>query len=513
MVEAADLICTNGRVQIPDGSGTATGETAAAVAVRDGEIVRIGKTDEIRFLEGVETTVVDLDGRVLLPGFIDAHTHLDVLGQQQEEADLSDCTSPTACLDRLDERRTETDGWIVGFGYDESRWDGAYLTRDQLDTVSEERPVVTFREDLHVASVNSVVLDRYGDEMPSEDVETAGGEPTGVLVEEALTVLREQFKPDPERMREYLLAAQAYAHSHGVTAVHDMVRQSHAPRVYRALDSAGELTLRVRINYWADHLDAVLETGLRTNHGSDRVETGAIKTFSDGSIGGRTARLSEPYNDGEGRGEWVVPPEGLDDLITQVDSAGLQFTAHAIGDEAIAGVLDRLSGTDGDRHRIEHAEVLTDELIDRLAASDCVVSVQPNFLKWAREGGLYDDRLGERRRRESNRFGALAEQGAQLAFGSDCMPLGPLFGIEQVVTAPEPAQRLDVGAAVDAYTIGAAYAGYAEDRLGSVEVGKRGDFVVLDSSPWEAEEIGEIDVELTIVDGEVVFDRDGEISP
>ena len=510
MTQAADLILTNGRVYTPDSGeqrpDDPLAESPAAVAVRNGEIVRIGPSNEVTFLEGVGTTVVDLDGHALLPGFVDAHTHLDVLGQQQEEADLSGCDSPEACLDCLDDRRTETEGWVIGFGYDESRWSGSYLTRDQLDSVSADRPVVAFREDLHVASVNSVVLDRHAGGMPPENVETVDGERTGVLVEEALSVLREQLRPDPDRMREYLLAAQEHAHSKGVTAVHDMVRHSHAPRVYRALDSAGKLTLRVRLNYWADHLDAVLETGLRTNHGSDRVEMGAIKTYADGSIGGRTARLSEPYADGEGRGEWVTPPEGMADLAGQVDSAGLQFAAHAIGDEAIDAVVKSLDATDGERHRIEHAEVLTDSLIDRLAESDHVVSAQPNFLKWAGDEGLYDQRLGDRRRRRTNQFGRLTDRGARLAFGSDCMPLDPLFGIEQTVTAPEATQRLDVSQAVDTYTMGGAYASFAEDRLGSIERGKRGDFVALDRSPWETDTISEIGVGLTIVDGEIVFD-------
>ncbi len=498
MTQAADLVLTNGRVHTPDG-------TASAVAVRNGEIVRIGKSEEISFLVGIETREIDLQNRMLLPGFIDAHTHLDVLGQQQQEADLSDCDSPEACLDRLDDRRAETEGWIVGFGYDESRWDGEYLTRDQLDTVSTERPVVAFREDLHTASVNSVVFDRYGKEMPPEDIDTANGEPTGVIVEEALTVLRKKRQPEPEQLREFLLAAQEYAHSKGVTAVHDMVRNSHAPRVYRELDLAGKLTLRVRLNYWADHLDAVLETGLRTNHGSDRVEMGAIKRYADGSIGARTARLSEPYADGDGRGEWVLPPEGIADLVGHVDSAGLQCAIHAIGDEAIEQVLDAYDGTNCDRHRIEHAEMLTPALIDRLAESDHVVSVQPNFLKWARADGLYDKRLGPERRRRTNQLRSLSEAGAQLAFGSDCMPLDPLFGIEQAVTAPEPTQRLDVTDAIDAYTRGGAIAGFAADQRGTIERGKQADFVALDGSPWETEAISDLAVELTIVGGEIVY--------
>jgi predicted amidohydrolase YtcJ len=500
MTEAADLILTNAEVR------TMAGETAEAVAITDGRISRVDSAYEVAFLEGAETEVIDLQERVLLPGFVDAHTHMTVLGQQQREADLADATSAEACLDALAARGAETDGWVLGFGYDESRWGGEYLSRDQLDGVSEDRPVVAFREDLHVASVNSVVLDRHGEQFPDADVHSEGGEPTGVLVEDTLSVLREQIDPDRETTREYLLAAQEYAHERGVTTVHDMVRNSHAPRIYRDLDQAGDLTLRVRINYWADHLDAVLETGLRTNCGSDRVQVGAIKTFADGSIGGRTARLSEPYADGEGRGEWVTDPADLVALIERVDDAGLQMATHAIGDAAIDRVVSAYEDAGGERHRVEHAEVLTDDLLDRLSTADLVVSAQPNFLKWAREGGLYDRRLGDRRRRESNRFRELLERGGALAFGSDGMPLGPLFGIEQAVTAPDDRQRLTVEEAIRAYTLGGAYAGFGEGDLGTIEPGKRGDVVALSTSPWETDDIAEIDVSLTVVGGEVVYD-------
>ena len=515
MPAAADLVLTDGVVH------PLTGENEAeAVAIRGSDIVAVGRAYDVELLADVETTVVDLDGAHLLPGFVDAHTHLEMVGRREQEADLTGAESPDACLDRLRAIRDERPDseWILGFGYDESTWGGEYLTREELDAVSDERPVAAVREDMHLASLNGVALERHREAMPDRDVRIVDGEPTGVVVEKALEVIWAAIRPDADRLREYLLAAQDVANRRGITAVHDMVRRSEAPKVYRTLDAEGKLTLRVRLNYWADHLDAVLETGLRTNHGSDRVRMGAIKTYVDGSIGGRTARLSTPYADtpdtdadaddaGEDRrGEWVVDPEALATLVDRVDDAGLQFAAHAIGDEAIAVALDALEGTGGERHRIEHAEVLTDELIDRLAASDVVVSAQPNFLKWAREGGLYDRRLGENRRRESNRFRSLREAGATLAFGSDCMPLDPLFGIEQVVTAPGPEQRLPVTDALRAYTSGGAYAAFQEGRQGTIEPGTCGDLVVLSDSPWESDAISEIPVEFTIVGGDVVYD-------
>ena len=518
MTAAADLVLTNARVHTLERDCEGSDPDAEAVAVRDGRVVAVDSAYEVEFLTDARTRVLDLDGRTLLPGFIDAHTHLEMVGRRAREADLSDATGPGACLDRLRERRDNTDGWVLGFAYDESRWETSrYLTRDDLDTVSTDRPVVAFREDLHLASVNSVVLDRYGEDLPDGDVHTEAGDPTGVLVEDALDAIRDAIQPDLGRTRAYLRAAQEIANRRGVTAVHDMVRQSHAPRLYRDLDRADELTLRVRINYWSDHLDAVLETGLRTGHGSERVQTGGIKSYTDGSIGGRTARLSEPYtdvgSDGDGgkgdgatRGEWVVPPEELAELVGRVDGAGLQMMTHAIGDAAVEATLDAYEDTDGERHRIEHAEMLRDDLIERLATGSAVVSAQPNFLKWAREDGLYAERLGDRRRRESNRFRALADRGVELAFGSDCMPLDPLFGVAQVVDAPNPEQELSVFEALRAYTHGAARAGLDEDRMGTIAAGNCADLVVLEDSPWMVTDIADIDVTMTLVGGEIVYD-------
>jgi predicted amidohydrolase YtcJ len=210
----------------------------------------------------------------------------------------------------------------------------------------------------------------------------------------------------------------------------------------------------------------------------------------------------------------VVTPDELREWVGRAADAGFQFTAHAIGDVAVRETLDAYERTDDPgeaRHRVEHAEILDTGLIGRFAERGVVASVQPNFHKWAREGGLYESRLGVERTRETNPLGALAAAGVPLAFGSDTMPLGPLFGIEQAVTAPAPDQRLSVTEALAAYTRGAAYAGFDEDRMGTVEAGKLADLVVLEESPWavSGDELADVDVWTTVVDGHVVYGADG----
>jgi predicted amidohydrolase YtcJ len=510
MTDAADLAVVDAEghtLETPD-------ETFEAVAVRDGEIVRVDSTYEVEFLIGAETTVIDADGRTLLPGFVDAHTHMETLGQYLVHADLSAAESAEDAVEILTEEAGNGDGWIFGFGYDESDWtEERYLTHEDLDRVSDEHPVVAMRVDMHTASLNAVALDRLDEALPAEDVRTDGdGRSTGVVVEAATEPVWDRIDPDVAETRELLIAARDRAHELGVTAVHDMIRDSHTPRVYRDLDADGELNLRVRLNYWSDHLDAVEEAGLGTNHGSALVRTGAIKSFTDGSFGGRTAKLSEPYADGDGTGQWVVDPDEIRGLTERVDEAGLQATYHAIGDAAIDLAVEAFEGCEAPgeaRHRIEHVELASDAAIERMAEAGIVASCQPNFLRWAGEDGLYEARLGTDRRRASNRFRALLDAGVPLAFGSDVMPIGPLEGVCEAVTAPAEPQRLSVTEALQAYTRGGAYAGFDEDRLGTVAAGKRADLVLLERSPWDVNpgEMGEIDVTTTIVDGEVVYRR------
>ncbi|MFP8955291.1 amidohydrolase [Natrialbaceae archaeon A-CW3] len=548
MTRAADTVLINAAVYPLTGDPSSGGdpdepepEPVEALAIRDGEIARVDREYEVEFLDGVETEVIDCGGRVVLPGFIDAHTHMEHLGQYLVHADLSSAESLDEAMDALSNQAEDDREWILGFGYDESEWpENRFPRASDLDAVSETRPVVAMRVDMHNASLNSVALERLAEAMPDHDVETEGGDPTGVVVEEATEAVWDAIDADYEETRELVTAAIDHANALGVTGVHDKVRHSHAPRAYRDLERAGELTCRVRLDYWSDHLESALETGLVTDAGSEFVQTGAIKSFTDGTFGSRTAKVFEPYDDlpvgydsggngtggggganeggdgngsegGDGRGQWVVDPDELAEIATQATYEGdYQLTVHAIGDEAIEETISAFEATpnvESARHRVEHLEFASDDHLERMADPDIVASMQPNFLQWAQEGGMYDQRLGTERRRRLDRFRSVLEVGVPLAFGSDCMPLDPLAGIQYAVNAPVEAQRLSVTAALKAYTSGAAYAGFDEDRLGTLERGKRADLVVLEDSPWEQPaRIDEIDVTLTMVDGEVVHD-------
>ncbi|MFB6304323.1 MAG: amidohydrolase [Haloferacaceae archaeon] len=505
MTAPADLVLTNATVHTladPDA-------THGAVAVRDGRVVRLADAYDVEFLAGASTRVVDCGGGVVLPGFVDAHTHLDALGRRLVHADLSTAETRDAALDALGEEATDAaEGeWVLGIGYDESAWgDDDPLTREDLDAVDHAGPVAAVREDMHAVSVDAAALDELGgaDALPA-GVRREDGRPTGVLVEAAAEAVYDAVAPDRSEARTLLRAAADHAVARGVTGVHDMVRRPAVARAHRDLALDGALPLRVRLNYVRDHLDAVEAAGLATNDGG-RVRTGAIKAFADGSIGARTARLSEPYADADERGEWVVDPDELAALVDRVDGLGLQAAVHAIGDEAVDAVLDAYAGVDAAdaRHRVEHAELASDAAVERMADLGVVASVQPNFLKWDGDGGLYERRLGDRR--PTNRLRALSDAGVPLAFGSDCMPLDPLLGVHHAVNAPDPAQRLGVTEALRAYTRGGAFAGFDEDRLGTVAVGKRADLVVLDRSPWEhADAISDVGVVATVVDGELVY--------
>ena len=489
---------------------TASGEVEEALAVRDRRIEAIGSAEEIRRWIGPETEVVELEGRALLPGFIDAHMHLVSQGLKETNhyLDLSGVSSPEDTLDKVHEavRSRGTDEWVLGRGWDESRWSSRrYLTRQDLDRVAPQNPVALSRVDGHLLVANSQALLRITIEVPPEEFDPE----RGLLRERAVDQFLAQVQPSPEEIERAILAAVRLAHSLGVTSVHDVVTPEHV-RAYQRLHHRGELALRVRLQIVVERLDELIALGLATGFGDEMLRLGAIKIFSDGSIGARNAALLEPYEDEPSTaGKLNYLQSELNALTKRAQENGFQLMIHAIGDRTIEAALDALghAGVEpGDRARIEHFELPTEVQLERAQALGVVASMQPNFVQWSGPGRLYETRLGPERDARIDPHRAVLEWGIPLAFGSDGMPFGPLYGIHWAVNAPHPHQRLTVEEALHAYTLGAAYAGFDENTLGSLEPGKLADLIVLSEDPGEARgRLRELRVEETYLGGELVY--------
>jgi predicted amidohydrolase YtcJ len=471
MAAAADLVVRNAEVH----TLTDPDRTAEAVAVRDGRVVAVGRDYDLDFVAGVGTEEVDLGGRVLLPGFVDARVDLLRVGRYERHADLRGADR-AGVRERLGEEATDADGWVLGFGYDDSGWDDPLSAAD-LDGVADH-PVAAVRKNADTAVVDSTGADRL--DAPAD----------GRLVGADAGPLWDVIEPDRGGAADLVCTAQRVAHRRGVTGVHDVVRHSAAPAAYRELDLADDLRLRVHLDYWSDHLNALREAGLRTNHGSEFVRVGAVKLSTDGNVGSHTARVREP--DAGGRGERGVAPADLAARVAEADRAGYQVAAYATRDTAAGPALDAYEGTTGERHRVERAELATGEQVDRMAELGVVASVRPTVCC----------------RTETDRLTRLSDRGVALAFGSDGAPFDPLVGVDSAANAPRESGRLTVTGALCAYTRGTAYAGFDEDRLGTVETGKRADLVALDESPWDADAVADIDVAMTVVDGDIVYRAD-----
>lgn len=517
-----DLLLTGGTVYTMDDDCSASD----ALLIRDGEVVALGDAAETAAGEDVRT--LELDGATVLPGFNDAHAHVPSVGMTLYETDLAAAGTREEAFELLADNAADTDAgeWVLGYAYDESTWpegERDYLTREELDAVSEEHPVFVQRVDGHTVSLNAAGLDAVDFAGVEQDVRTDDGDPTGVVVEDAAVRAKEAVYPDPEKARVVLGLALDRAAELGITSIQDMAGMTTpddpgdpAHAAFHAAWRDGDLP--VRLGYYV-HLNRGGELStleLASGFGDDRLRVLGLKVFSDGAIGSQTAKLSGAFRDDPGNdGQFVIDPQEMESAFRAAARADQAIATHAIGDEAIDAVLDAYEAVRDDydvpdpRLRIEHVELATDEAIERMAELDVVASMQPNFLQWSGPDGLYETRLGETWRRSNNRFRDVLDAGVPLAFGSDTMPLGPLYGISHAVTADHDCQRLSVEEAVRAYTEGAAHAELAADRKGRLVEGMLGDAVVLDADPFEVPEaIDDIDVLATVVGGEVVYADD-----
>jgi len=518
-IEESELLLRDGSVRTMDDERT----VVESVLFRDSRVAAIGTSDEVESA-AKDPTVIDLKGRTVLPGFNDAHTHVFSVGIELIETDLSAADTRSEALGMLADNTNTTPAgeWVLGFSYDESTWpegERSYLSKEELDDISTEHPIAATRVDGHTVSLNTSALDRI-EFSSNNDIVTDNGEPTGRVVEDAAWEAKAASYPDPERAREALHAAIDRYHELGVTSVQTMsgltsVRDTGSIDMEALFDLWGSDDLDLRVAYYvrADQLSSLVDLEVPHGFGDEFLQIGGVKTFSDGAIGSQTANLYGEFADDSGNsGTMVNDADTLLEWYRNAARANQQVATHSIGGAGIDTVIDQYEAvikefelTDH-RFRLEHLELATDEALERIADAGIVASMQPNFLQWSTEGALYDSRLGSENLSQNNRFADVLDAGIPVAFGSDKMPPGPLYGIEHAVTAPHDSQRLTVDQAVAAYTRGGAFAESTEEDKGRLEPGKLADAVVLDSDPFSSEgSLRDIEVEFTIIDGEVVY--------
>lgn len=504
-----------------------TGPRADALLIDGDRIEAVGEAARVRAaaLPDETLTEIALPGLTIVPGFIDAHTHLVHLGFGLIRPDLAGAPSAAAVLERVRAalERHDPARPLIAEHWDDGAWaPGDRLLRADLDRLAPSTPVVLRRVCGHKAVVNGAALAHLTAHPAGLTYDACGfiDAATGTLIEDAAMRLAEIFPPGAAEVEAALAAALARAARLGITGAHDIVTPD-ALRAEQAARRAGRLTLRLTAHLDLAHLDAVEELGLASGLGDAWLRLGGVKLYLDGSLGARTAALREPYADAGGRagdrGLLLYEETKLAALVRRLDAAGLTAVMHAIGDRAIAAALAALEAVGPAavrerRHRIEHLELTPDDLVERVARSGATASMQPNFVaRWGGPGGMYESALGPARLAAMNRFWSLAERGVPLAFGSDCMPMDPLAGLAGAIAHPLARERLDPAAALAAYTRGAAWAGFAERETGTIEPGKLADLAILDGDPLVAPAASR--VVATIVGGAAVFTAAGSSSP
>jgi hypothetical protein len=498
------------------------GSVVEAMACAAGRIMAVGLDREVMPLRGGRTKVIDLRGRFACPGFIDCHTHFAKRALGITRVDLHGTRSRQEMVDRLVKARAKVPegAWVLGRGWDDSTWpDRRFPTRHDLDAALADRPVKASRIDGHSCVVNTLglkILDLPADLAGIE--RGPEGDPTGVLKEQAYEATLDRIEDPDELYRRALPRMERVAHRLGVTTVCDFVDPKDL-RAYAERARQGKLRVRVAAAMWTRHLTALEAGGVGRGVGDEWLKLVGVKMYGDGSIGSRTAAMHRPYrDDASTSGGLNMTRAEMAAVIARARRLGLQTCVHAIGDrgveEVIAAFEEAADGVPGaqfrrERHRIEHCELISRDGIRRMRRLGLVASVQPNFIgNWSRAGLLYDQRIGDTWHGKDNPLRWMVDAGLTVAFGSDNMPFGPLFGIHSAVNAPYPAQRLTVQEALAAQTRDAAFALHEETTRGTLEPGKLADVVVLSATPFDRpERIEKLRVDLTVLGGQVVLER------
>ncbi|HKE92759.1 MAG TPA: amidohydrolase [Povalibacter sp.] len=527
---AETLVVHNVHLYTPVGKDV---RSYAGLVIENGKVQRLLE-DGAPLPTTAGTRRIDGHGKTLLPGLIDAHGHVLALGQQHLQVDLRGTGSVAVAVARVRgfAQANPSDRWVIGHGWNQVLWpDRQFPKAKDLDAVVADRPALLSRVDGHAIWVNSQALRIAGITRNTQDppggqiIHDAAGEPTGVLVDAATSLVEKQVPaPSDEEIRRALRVALTELSAVGLTGVHDAGVEIRDYEAYRALGAANQLPVRIYAMLAdSEAAHAIIRKGPKPPEFDDRLQMRAVKAWVDGALGSRGANLLQDYSDQpHHRGLKLYTPQQIQELASLTAQFGWQLNVHAIGDAGNRVVLDtfehRLTAAQRQslRPRIEHAQVIAPEDIPRFAQLGVIASMQPTHA--TSDMNMAEDRVGHERIKGAYAWRTLLNTGARLAGGSD-FPVelpNPFFGLYAAVTRqgrdghpPDgwyPEQKLTREEALRLFTIDAAYAGHMEDKVGSLEPGKWADFILIDRDYFKvpASEIDDIRVEATYVAGELV---------
>ncbi|CAN5680962.1 amidohydrolase [soil metagenome] len=532
---SGDLLLINGKFKTMN----PIQPTAEAVAIRGGKIAAVGTNEEARESAGPRVQVIDLNGRTATPGLNDAHAHPMMLGLSMGDINLR---APDAFsiddIVRLVRKRTSErphHTWVIGHGYDQAQLaEQRQPTRWDLDEVSPNHPVLLYRTCHHIAVANSVALKLAGIDRNTPDPDAGvidrdeHGEPLGILRETAMNLVNSKIAlPTVDELTAAIIRAGNAFLATGVTStVEAGIRRPEEMQAYQNAWAAGKMPVRTYLMMMIDEmLDNLLALGIKTGYGDPWLRIGPAKLFSDGSLGGRTARMKDPYLDEpDNLGMWMDSPEHMKAKILRAHAAGFQVGIHAIGDDAVDVILQGYEEAqaafprDDTRHRIEHAVLVSEDVLERMSRAGVVPIPGSSFPYFVAKA--YIQNVGEERLRYCNAMASFRNHGIVAAASTDTPVVPPEagFGLYNMVTRKDlngdvlwGEQAISLDDALRAYTWNGAYASFEETIKGSLEPGKLADVAIweTDLDGIDAEELKTVAIDYTISDGTVAYERAG----
>lgn len=507
---------------------------SAYIAIVDNKIAAIGSKTEVDPFLGPNTKVYHYGDQLILPGFHDFHLHLMMGTIFENGVDLSEARSEDEAVQMVKRYADDhpDEEWIIGFGWDASYWDGKQLpNRYSLDHVIGDRLVLLNHAEMHYAWVNSKTLAFCNIHRDTENPpygfinKDENGEPTGILYEKATKLVdRKAFNYSKDKEKQLLEKFLTLSARVGVTSVNDMYGDNNEKyyELFKEFDEKDQLTTRIHIFPSID-FDLEMLKQLHREYASSKLQFSGLKGFIDGVITSRTAYLVGPYaDDPETCGELVYSPEEIKQKVIKADKEGFRIRFHAIGDGAVRLALDafeeaqKVNGERDSRHTIEHVEVIQKDDISRFHELGVIASMQPELMAQS-ERETYTSLIGQEREPYVFPINTLKSSGVTVGLGTDfpVATLNPLLEIYRAVTRISSDgtpwhehERISLAEALKDYTKSPAYGTFRENELGTLEVGKLADLVILDRNLFEvpAEEMLISKVKLTIVDGQVVYD-------